>query len=76
MFTIDLLKGQGIPIRSQPQGIVLGVIIIVVPLIMTVISLNSYLNSRVTIGVQAREIAVSGPQFSSTLSKTYLTRLF
>ncbi len=58
MFTIDLLKGQGVPIRSQPQGIVLGLIIIAAPLLMTVIGLSYYFNSRVTIGVQTREIAV------------------
>ena len=57
MFTIDLLKRQGVPIRTQPQGIALGVITLAVPLLLIVMALSSYLSSKISISLLSREIA-------------------
>lgn len=56
MFTIDLLKGQGIPIKSKPGGIAVVAVTFAVPLIVTIVMLGFYLHSRVVISVRRQEI--------------------
>ena len=33
MFTIDLLKGEGVPIKSKPEDIAFALVMIIVPII-------------------------------------------
>lgn len=47
MFTIDLLKGQGIPIKSRPGGAALLAVTIAVPVIAVIIMLGNYGRERV-----------------------------
>ena len=47
MFTIDLLKGQGIPIKSRPGGAALLAVTIAVPVIAIIIMLGNYGRERV-----------------------------
>ena len=57
MFTIDLLKGQGIPAKSRPEGIAITVVSFVVPIIIAIVMLGFYLSNRIVISVQKQEIA-------------------
>jgi len=57
-FTIDLLKGQGIPVKTSPQGIAIIAAGITVPFIIVVIMLGIYLNNRVSIPIREHELAV------------------
>ena len=57
MFTIDLLKGRGIPEKSRPEGIVIAVVSIVLPVIIAIVMLGFYLSNRIIISVQKQELA-------------------
>jgi Tfp pilus assembly protein PilN len=57
MFTIDLLKGQGIPARSRPEGIVATAVTVVLPVAIALTMLGIYLSNRVVINIQKKEIA-------------------
>ena len=37
MFDIDLLKGQGIPIRSRPEGVAVAIVTVAVPVIIAIV---------------------------------------
>jgi Tfp pilus assembly protein PilN len=56
MFTIDLLKGQGISIKTTPQGIAVTAVTTVVPATVAVIMCAMFLHSRVLLSVQNRQI--------------------
>ena len=57
MFTIDLLKGCGIPVKSGPTGVALAVITAMVPVALAVAMLGSYLNNKIIISVEKNKIA-------------------
>ena len=56
MFTIDLLKGRGIPIKSRPEGIVIAAVTLVVPIIIAIIMFGFYLNNSIVISIQKQKI--------------------
>lgn len=56
MFTIDLLKGQGIPIRSSPKSIAVTAVMLTVPAIIAVIMFGHYLRNSVVISIQKQRI--------------------
>jgi Tfp pilus assembly protein PilN len=56
IFTIDLLKGEGIPFRSAPAGVVLAVVTAAVPVVIAIILGGMYLNNRVVMSLKAGEI--------------------
>lgn len=47
MLNIDMLKGQGIPIKSSPGGAFLLALIIAIPLLTTMAITTEYLNGRI-----------------------------
>ena len=57
MFTIDLLKGQGIPVKSRPEGIAVAVVTVVVPIVIALVIFSFYLSNRIIMSIQKREIA-------------------
>jgi Tfp pilus assembly protein PilN len=57
MFTVDLLKGQGLPMKSRPTGIIISAAAITVPVIIAMIMLGFYLRNKITISVLMRETA-------------------
>ena len=57
MFTIDLLKGQGIPARSRPEGIIATAVTIVVPIAIALTMLGIYLSSRIVMNIYKQEIS-------------------
>jgi len=57
MFTIDLLKGQGIPMKSSPRGMAIAVVTVVVPFTVAIIMSGLYLDGRIVISIQKQDTA-------------------
>ncbi|MBN1360402.1 MAG: hypothetical protein JW993_07415 [Sedimentisphaerales bacterium] len=57
MYTIDLLGGEGIPIRSRPGCIAFACLLIVVPLIVAFVLVGIYLDRQVTVSIQSQQLA-------------------
>jgi Tfp pilus assembly protein PilN len=56
MFTIDLLKGQGIPIKSGPWGLVIAAMAFAVPVLVAMVMLGFYLVDRIVISEKKQAI--------------------
>ena len=56
MFTIDLLKGQGVPLKSSPGGIIITAITIAVPLYILLMTFGFYKNEETYMSIQQQEI--------------------
>lgn len=57
-FTIDLLKGEGIPFRSGPAGVAFAVITAAVPIVIAIAIGGIYFHNNVIMSLKAKEIAV------------------
>jgi hypothetical protein len=57
IFTIDLLKGGGVPFKSGPAGVVLAVITAAVPVVVAITLGGLYLNNKVVMSLKAGEIS-------------------
>ena len=68
LFTIDLLKGQGIPIKSRPEGIVVAAAAFVIPAVVAIVMLGWYLSTSASISIQKQKIS-SYEEKISKLSK-------
>ncbi len=56
MFTIDLLKGQGIPTKSRPEGIVIASVALAVPIIIAIAMISFYLRNSIIISIKKNDI--------------------
>ncbi len=56
MFTIDLLKGQGIPIKRKPWGVAIAALTFTVPILVAMVMLGFYLSNGIVIRVAQEEI--------------------
>jgi len=56
MFTIDLLKGEGLPAKSRPEGIAIAATTLAVPVIIAIVMFGLYLRNEIIISVQKQEI--------------------
>jgi Tfp pilus assembly protein PilN len=57
MFELDLLTGDGIPVRTGPERIVVGVVAIAVPLVIAALMVGAYLSNRIVISVAKAQMA-------------------
>jgi Tfp pilus assembly protein PilN len=57
MFTIDLLKGQGIPIKRRPWGVAIAALAFVVPILVAMVMFGFYISNGIVIRVSKQEIA-------------------
>jgi len=57
MFTIDLLKGQGIPPRSRPEGIAAAAAAFAVPVVAAIIMFGCYISDSINVSIQKQNIA-------------------
>jgi len=57
MFTIDLLKGQGLPAKSRPESIAIAAATLAVPVIIAIVMFGLYLRNKIIISVQKQAIA-------------------
>ena len=67
MFTIDLLKGQGIPIKSGPWGLVIAATAFAVPTFVAMIMLGFYLADRIVIS-EKRQAIINYERYIGKLS--------
>ena len=56
MFTIDLLKGQGVPAKSRPEGIAIAAAALAVPIIIAIVMFGLYLRNKIIISIQKQTI--------------------
>jgi Tfp pilus assembly protein PilN len=56
MFTVDLLKGHGVPLRSGPGGIAIAAVTVTIPIIGAIAMFGLYLHNRIIMSVQQSEI--------------------
>jgi Tfp pilus assembly protein PilN len=56
MFKIDLLKGQGVPLKSSPGGIAITAITIAIPLCILVIMFGFNVNDKTYMSIKEQEI--------------------
>ncbi len=56
MYTIDLLKGEGVPIRSRPGGIAFACLIVVIPFLAAFGAVNFHLDCDVVIAIQKQQV--------------------
>ena len=56
MFTIDLLKGQGIPTKSGPAGITIALITAIVPAVIALSLYGLHLNNKVVTKIRQQDI--------------------
>ncbi len=57
MFKIDLLKGEGVPMRSRPGGILFACTVIAVPLIVGIAMVGIGLEHNVALSIQKQQLA-------------------
>jgi len=57
MFTIDLLKGQGVPRKSRPVGMVAAVVAVAVPVIAAAAVFSCYLRNAIAISIKKQAVA-------------------
>jgi Tfp pilus assembly protein PilN len=57
MFTIDLLKGQAIPLKSKPGSLAIIVISLAIPVTVAAGMLSFYQRNKIVVSVKEQEIA-------------------
>ena len=57
MFTVDLLNGGYIPLRSTPKGVGVAVVTFLIPSVVAIFILGYYMQNRVLISVHKQAIA-------------------
>ena len=73
MFTIDLLKGEGVPGKGRPEGVVIAVGTFTVPIIVAVTMFGLYLNNSIAMSIQKRD-TVKYAKKTDTLSEAVKLR--
>lgn len=56
MFTIDLLNGQGLPLKTRPGGVVIVTVAAVAPVLLAIGMVGFYLHNRVILSLTECEI--------------------
>ncbi len=57
LFTIDLLRGQGIPPKSGPADMAVAVITAAVPILVVIIIAGLFMRNKIVMSMMSREIA-------------------
>jgi len=57
MFTIDLLKGEGVPMRSRPGGIAFACTVLAVPLMVGIAMVGVIKEHNVALSIQEQQLA-------------------
>jgi Tfp pilus assembly protein PilN len=57
MFEIDLLQGQGVPIKSSPKNIAVATIAFAMPVIVSIVMFSAYLKNNISMSIQKNQIA-------------------
>jgi hypothetical protein len=57
MFTIDLLKGEGLPAKQKAQNVAVAAMASAVPAVVAIAMFGFYLHNRIIISIQTGEMA-------------------
>lgn len=76
MFTIDLLKGKGVPAQIGPQGVAVAVVAFAVPLIIAMVMLGGFLRNKIAISIQTGAIANYDAKISQLADAVQLQKSF
>jgi hypothetical protein len=76
MFTIDLLKGRGVPVRSSPKNIAVIATSLAVPAIIAVMMFVYYMHSNIVISIQNKEITNCEAMTNKLSEATALLKTF
>ena len=76
MFTIDLLKGQGVPVKGRPEGLVVAAVTFAVPLVAAIAMFGFYLSDRIVISVKKQEIVNCQQSIDKLSEATKLQKSF
>ena len=57
MFTLDLLKGQGVPAKSRPEGIIFAAASFTVPVLAAIVMFGCYVANGIDISIQKQQMA-------------------
>jgi Tfp pilus assembly protein PilN len=57
MYTVDLLKGEGIPIPCRPGGIAMACLIVVLPLLLGLGLTSYYMDGRVIVSIERQQMS-------------------
>jgi hypothetical protein len=57
MYTVDLLKGEGIPIPSRPGGIAMACLIVVLPLLLGLGLISYYMDGQVIVSIEKQQLS-------------------
>ncbi len=57
MFTIDLLNGQAVPLKSRPGGIAIVAVTAAIPIIIAIAMLGIYLQNDIILSIKKQEAA-------------------
>lgn len=74
MFTIDLLKGQAIPLKSKPGSLAIIVISLAIPVTVTAGMLSIYHRNKIVVSVKERQIAKCQEQIDELSDAVELQR--
>lgn len=56
-YEIDLLNGKGLPVKSRPEAIVIGVATVLVPVIAALMLFGYYVHAKVSVSVLEGQVA-------------------
>ena len=59
MFTIDLLNGQGLPLKTKPGGVVIVAVTAILPVLLAIGTVGIYLHNGIVLSTKEREIVKS-----------------
>ena len=76
MFTIDLLKGQDIPIKSGPEGVAIAAVTLAVPIIVAIVMFGFYLRNGIAISIQKQGIVSYEAKINELSNAVELQRSF
>ena len=76
MFTIDLLKGQNLPVRTKPQGVAIFVATFAVPVLVAMFMVGFYIRNEIIISVQEQNISAFEIQTQRLADATKLRESF
>jgi len=74
MFEIDLLKGQGIPIKSKPGGAALLAFTVAIPVIAVTVILVNYVHTGILLSMQKQSLERFQERISNLSEITELRR--
>jgi hypothetical protein len=57
MYAIDLLKGEGVPIRSRPGGVAFACLLVVVPFLAAFGMASYYVDNNVVLAIQQQQVS-------------------